>query len=285
MKFYSLIRNQIDLTHTTYQFIIIFIMKISYLCLLLLLILHTSSLHLRWAGGFVGPILMGAFQDFKVKEAVRSLGPPRSRERLRLSIAEKIAEEIKKDPSALDRISNKSFPEGKIGRVELTAEQKGKLLKIVIYNTDLLKRKGKNNFIKLVFNDPVLRNVYVELQERKDAFKEIKRALFPRVRNDPSVAPYIANRTRSSDPEFRKVWKLASARIMKSDPDLQKIVAKARFGFDPTWTKLSEDQRVKLLNLINDNEKSATLRWRSVAYLKLVVDTIKNEPSLKDFYT
>ena len=69
---------------------------------------------------------------------------------------------------------------------------------------------------------------------------------------------------------------MASVRIIKADPELQKIVAKARFGFDPLFSQLSEDQRVKLLNLLNDNEKTIGVRWISTEYLKLIAETLQN---------
>lgn len=126
-------------------------------------------------------------------------------------------------------------------------------------------------FIELIGKDDTLKNVHDEIIERKKAFKELKQKLFPRVRQDPIVAAMIANGTKSSDPEFRKVFKQTSARIIKEDGELQKVVAKARFGFDPVWSKLSEEQRVKLLNLLNDNENAVILPWRSSRYLKLTV--------------
>lgn len=67
----------------------------------------------------------------------------------------------------------------------------------------------------------------------------VRKKLISKVKADPAVAPFIANGTKRSDPEYRKAFKEASARYIKADPELQKIVAKSRFGFDSVFSKLT----------------------------------------------
>lgn len=63
--------------------------------------------------------------------------------------------------------------------------------------------------------------------------------MIPKVKADPSIVPYILNNTSMSDPEYRRMFKIVSAKIIIGDPKLQRIVTKSRFGFDPVFSKLS----------------------------------------------
>jgi hypothetical protein len=49
-------------------------MKILLLCILLLVSIQVNSIHLRWRGGFAGRILMRAYSDPAVQEAVKNSG-------------------------------------------------------------------------------------------------------------------------------------------------------------------------------------------------------------------
>ena len=76
--------------------------------------------------------------------------------------------------------------------------------------------------------------------ERRAAFKELRQKLFLKVRKDPSLAPFLTKEANSSNAAYRKAFKEASSNIIKKDADIQKVVAKARFGFDPVWSLLSQ---------------------------------------------
>lgn len=95
-------------------------MKILFFCILTLLSLHVASVHLKWNGGFSGRILMRAYSDPALQEAVKSAKTSENKDKIKELIATKIGELVQKDPNALERLANASFPDGYIGRVNLT---------------------------------------------------------------------------------------------------------------------------------------------------------------------